>query len=259
MKKFVFLMGLAALCFGVAAGQTQQRTRIAGNTDINGSIQAGSLAAGTQISGQLESTLDVKKLKPGDQVVLKTKDAVRSNGQVIAKKGSRLVGHVTDVGRRARGKGESSIGIVFDRLENGSMQLPLNASITSVISTSTRATANEGALDAELGMGSTTGTMVGGGRTGGGGGGLLGGVTGTVGGITNTTTNTVGGVVSTTGGVVNATGQTVGSTTGAAGTTVNGLRISPIASGSLEGGSTLSVRNDNLRLEKGTTFLLRTN
>ena len=251
MKKFVFLMGIAVIGAGVAAGQTQQRARIAGNSDVNASTAAGTLAAGTQISGQLENTLDVKKLKPGDQVILKTKDAVRSNGQVIAKKGSRLVGRVTDVSRRAKGKGESSIGIVFDRLENGAMQIPLSATITSVFNTSTRTTANNGMIDSDIDMSSSTGTRAGGGGRSSGG--------GLLGGVTNTATNTVGGVVNTTGGVVNATGQTVGNTTGAVGSTVSGLRVSPMVNGSVEGGSTLSVRNDNLRLEKGTTFLLRTN
>jgi hypothetical protein len=45
---------------------------------------------------------------------------------------------------------------------------------------------------------------------------------------------------------------------GAVGSTVNGLGISRMVNGSVEGDSTLSVRNYNLRSEKGTTVLLRT-
>jgi hypothetical protein len=65
---------------------------------------------------------------------------------------------------------------------------------------------------------------------------------------------------------ISSPGEVVGATTGAAGQTVNGvtksvggIRISQSTDTSVEGGSTLSLAGDNLRLEKGTSFGLRLN
>jgi hypothetical protein len=265
MKKLFLLIGMVVLSAGSVLAQGS-RSRVVTNGSANGNAnaQAGSLAAGTEISGQLQNALDVKRAKPGDPVILKTTRDIKSNGQMVAKKGSRLVGHVTDVARRTKGQGTSSLGVVFDRLEGASGQIPLSATITSVLNTSARANSDNGMLDTGMDMGSSSGTMVSRQPSGGGsGGGLLGGVTGTVGGITNGATSTVGSVANTTtattGSVVNATGQTVGSTSGALGSTVSGLRITPAVGGSVEGGSTLSAASENLRLEKGTTVNVRVN
>lgn len=264
MRKLFLIIGVGILSAAGVMGQGQ-RSRVVTDGSANGTAhaQAGDLAAGTQISGQLQNTLDVKRAKPGDQVVLKTTRDIKSNGQLVAKKGSRLVGRVTDVARRTKGQGTSSLGIVFDRLESSSGQIPLSATITSVLNASAQANNDNGMMDSGLDIGSSNSTMVSRTPAGGGGGGLLGGVGGTVGGVTTAATGTVGSVVNTTtattGNVVNATGQTVGSTTGAVGSTVSGLRISPMAGGSVDGGSTLSGAGDNLRLEKGTTVMVRVN
>ena len=80
----------------------------------------------------------------------------------------------------------------------------------------------------------------------------MGGVTGTVGGVLNSTTQTAGDVV---GGTTGAVGSTVNGVT----RSVGGIRISESTDASAEGGSTLSLMGDNLRLEKGTSFNLRLN
>jgi hypothetical protein len=84
------------------------------------------------------------------------------------------------------------------------------------------------------------------------GGGLLGGVTGAVGGVVDSTARTTGSVV---GGTTSAVGGTVGNVTEG----VGGIRISQSSDASAEGGTTLSLAGDNLRLEKGTSFRLRLN
>jgi len=210
------------------------------------------IQSGTQISGQLQSTLDTKNAKVGDQVVLKATNAVKQNGQTVVEKGSRLIGHVTEVQQRAKNGAGSRVGVVFDRLQQGGNSVPISAVITSVFQAQSAAGASV-SDDDMMAMGSTSTQTMTSTRSSGGGGGLLGGVV-------NSTTQTVSGVTNTAGqtvnGVTNTAGQTVGSTTRSVGGTLRGLQISQSTDASASGGSVLSLSNGDLRLEKGTTVNL---
>jgi len=210
------------------------------------------IQSGTQISGQLQSTLDTKNAKVGDQVVLKATNAVKQNGQTVVEKGSRLIGHVTEVQQRAKNGAGSRVGVVFDRLQQGGNSVPISAVITSVFQAQSAAGASV-SDDDMMAMGSTSTQTMTSTRSSGGGGGLLGGVV-------NSTTQTVSGVTNTAGqtvnGVTNTAGQTVGSTTRSVGGTRRGLQISQSTDASASGGSVLSLSNGDLRLEKGTTVNL---
>lgn len=214
------------------------------------------IQSGTQIAGELQSTLDVKKANVGDQVVLKTTKSIKQNGQIVAEKGSRLVGHVTSVQQKAKGNADSNIGVLFDSLQNSNgTVMPITATIMSITQARTAASLGDdtqadtfGSSSTRAGASSSSSSS--------GGGGLLGGVGNTVGGVTNTAAQTTGNVVNTvgqtTGSVVNAAGSTVGAATGS----LRGLSISPSADASAKGGSTLSLTGGNLKLEKGATFNL---
>lgn len=206
--------------------------------------------SGTNLEARLLSTLDVKKTEVGDEVVLKLTKSVEQNGEVVVPKGTKLIGRVTEVQQRTKGEATSKISLVFEELQNKDLTAPLNASIVSVTNVAGRARANNDLFAAEGtgNAGSTTTAS----RRGSGGGGLLGGVGNTVGGVVNTTTGVVGGVTDT-------VGSTAGTATGAVGRTVDGIRISQSASATASGSSTLSVENENLRLQKGTTFRLQLN
>jgi hypothetical protein len=210
------------------------------------------IQSGTQISGQLQSTLDTKNARVGDQVVLKATNAVKQNGQTVVEKGSRLIGHVTEVQQRAKNGAGSRVGVVFDRLQQGGNSVPISAVITSVFQAQSAAGASV-SDDDMMAMGSTSTQTMTSTRSSGGGGGLLGGVV-------NSTTQTVSGVTNTAGqtvnGVTNTAGQTVGSTTRSVGGTLRGLQISQSTDASASGGSVLSLSNGDLRLEKGTTVNL---
>jgi hypothetical protein len=212
------------------------------------------------LAGQLQNSIDVRRAKVGDQVVLKTTQAIKSDGRTVVSKGSRLVGHVTEVAQRSKGNSESRIGILFDRLENGSLQMPIAATITSITSGNANASAranNEDLIGADaMASGSARSTSSARSSSGSSNGGLLGGA----GGVVNSTASTVGGVV---GGTTSAVGSTVDSTTSAVGSSANGvgrslggIQISQSSSTSVEGGSVLSLQGGNLRLEKGTNFNL---
>ena len=254
--RYILTVTLVLLGCSAALAQTQTTS---GAAEINNTAsldktgQAVNLESGTRLAAQLQSTLDVRRARVGDQVVLKTTEAIKANGQTIVKKGARLIGHVTEVQQRAGGRGESSIGLVFDRLESGSLAVPISATINSITQarTQARSSNDDDLLNADADARSSTSTRAQQPSTSGNGG-LLGGATGAVGGILDTTTGAAGSVVNDTTGAVGGTVDTLGRTT-------RSVRISQSTSADVEGHSTLSLAGDNLRLEKGTAFRLTLN
>ena len=254
MNRIVLAFGLLTIAVtGVFAQKTSTNVATTASTRASAMKNgAAVIQSGTQISGQLQSTLDTKNAKVGDQVVLKATNAVKQNGQTVVEKGSRLIGHVTEVQQRAKNGAGSRVGVVFDRLQQGGNSVPISAVITSVFQAQSAAGASV-SDDDMMAMGSTSTQTMTSTRSSGGGGGLLGGVV-------NSTTQTVSGVTNTAGqtvnGVTNTAGQTVGSTTRSVGGTRRGLQISQSTDASASGGSVLSLSNGDLRLEKGTTVNL---
>ena len=265
MKKVILALSLSIAC-ALAANAQKAKTNASGEASNQTSAaanQAGRsvrLDSGTQLSGQLQNAVDVRRAKVGDQVILKTTQTVKSGGRTVVSKGSRLVGHVTEVAQKTKGNGESRVGILFDRLENGSLQMPIAATITSITSANANASsqANNDDMFANdtMASGSARSTSSARSSSGGGNGGLLGGV----GGVVNSTTSTVGSVVGSTtsamGTTVDSTTRTVGNTTSGVGRSLGGIQISQSSSTSVEGSSVLSLQGGNLRLEKGTNFNL---
>src|ERR1700680_5088003 len=102
---------------GVAVARTAEtrgRTSASNTTSASKQGQQVTLQSGTQLAAQLENTPDARHAKAGDGVVMKTTQAIKQDGEVVVPKGSRLIGHVTDVQQRTRTDNESVIGIAFD-------------------------------------------------------------------------------------------------------------------------------------------------
>jgi hypothetical protein len=251
------LLSIAILIFCAAFCLAQKAPKQDTNASVEGSQQTSiskndkqlTLESGTRLAGQLQTALDARKLKEGDPVILKTTQDIKSNGEIIFKKGSRLTGHVTEAQKKSKANKESKIGLVFDKLENASLLMPLNATLTSITQAATSASLGSDELFAANGSASSSGSAS---ARSPGSGGLLGGVTNTVGSVVNSTAQTVD-------GVVNSTTHTVGNTTGAVGQTLKGLQIAQATNANAAGGSTLSLRGDNLKLEQGTVFHLQLN
>lgn len=250
MRRTFLSFILAAASSTIVFGQeTRQRTRVSADAESEVSARKDArtldIASGSRIAAELQNSLDAGRARVGDRVVLKTTEALRSNGRTVVKKGARLLGRVADVQRRAKGSAESSVTLVFDRLESGSLSAPITATINSI--TQARARANSGDDDFGMDAGASTRTQTR--ASGGGGGGLLGGATNAVGGIVGSTTqvagDVAGGVAETTSGAARGVGRTLGQ-----------VRVSQSSSAHAEGGSTLSLAGGNLRLEKGATFNL---
>ena len=255
MKRLLLIVFAVVLSASVAVAQ---KTKTSGNasasneTSVSKQGREVNLASNTALAAQLENSLDARRAKVGDRVVLKTTQAVKQNGEVIVPKGAKLIGHVTEVQQRTTSNGESRIGIAFDRLQKGALDMPITASIVSITQARSQTRAMGSSVESETTSSSGTSTTT---RSSGSGG-LLGGVGNTVGGAVNTTTSTVGNVAGTT---TSAVGSTVGATTKTAGNltgSLKGLQITQSTSASAEGGSTLSLNTGNLRLESGATFNL---
>lgn len=238
----VYLGFLAVLvCATVCMGQAKRDRDSAPRSD-----RQVTLMSGTNINAELEKTLDVNKTQVGDEVILRTSQSVKQNGEVAIPRGARLIGRVTEVQRRTKENARSRISMVFERIQGKELSMPLNATIVSITNAAANASIGD-SLGSDISGSSQTSTTTSGSSSGGG---LLGGVGGTVGGVVNTATQTVGGVTNTAVQTVGSTGQTLGRT-------VNGLQISAAASGSANSSTTLSTPNKNLRVDKGANFQLR--
>ncbi|MBV9925230.1 MAG: hypothetical protein JOZ96_09470 [Acidobacteria bacterium] len=249
MRRNILAAALAlAACAAVSLAQAQTDTRASASarhsTSVSRDGEGLDIASGTRLSGELQSALDVSRARVGDRVVLKTTEALKQNGRTVLKKGAQLSGRVTDVQRRARGAAESSVTVVFDTVQSGSLTSPISLTIDSVTGAAARARAGGEDLGMESGARTSTRASAGGG--------LLGGTVGAVG-------NTVGGVTGAAGDVVGSAAETVGGAARGVGSTLGRVRVTQSAGLSAEGGSTLSLAGGDLRLERGTTFRLTVN
>lgn len=258
MKKSILAINLMLACaFVIYAQKTETGVAADASSRTSATASKGqksvNLQSGTRVAGQLQNAIDVRKAKVGDQVVLKTTQAIKSQGRTIVGKGARLIGHVTEVSQKTKGNSESQVAILFDRLEHGSLSLPIAATISSI--TAARANTSANSNDDLFGS-SASGSASSNTSSSASSGGLLGG-------SVSTTTSTVGSVVGSTtaavGSTVDTTTNAVGSTAAGVGRSLGRIRISESSNTSVEGGSLLSLQGGNLRLEKGTNFNLVVN
>jgi hypothetical protein len=258
MKKSIVAINLMLACaFAIYAQKTETRAAGDAGSQTSAAVSKGhksvNLQSGTRVAGELQNAIDVRKAKVGDQVVLKTTQAIKSEGRTIVGKGARLIGQVTEVSQKTKGNSESHIGILFDRLEHGSLSLPISATISSLTAARTSASANSSddlfGSSASASSSSRSNTSASSASSG-----------GLLGGAVSSTTQTVGSIVGSTtaavGSTVDSTTNAVGSTAAGVGRSLGGIRISESSNTSVEGGSLLSLQGGNLRLEKGTNFNL---
>src|SRR5258707_3194029 len=126
---------------GKSGAQANSSSSAAATSQANasgkhGNAQAASasrLQSGSTVQAELSKPVDCRKNKPGDEVIAKTTEDVKSDGKVVLPKGSRIVGKVTQAQARGKGQEESQLGIAFDHaiLKDGS-QMPVSFAIQAV-------------------------------------------------------------------------------------------------------------------------------
>jgi hypothetical protein len=256
-------------------GSKEAKASASGSASTSASAQAGgssaSLESGTTFEAVLTKSVDAKKAKRGDRVEAKATKDVKSNGEVVVPKNSKLIGRVTEAKARGEGQAESALGIVFDKaVTKDGREVPLNVLIQAVAASQAALAAQSSANDSSL-MTSSAGSAQSSGGVSGGGGGLVGGATSTVGSTVGAAGGAVGGVGQTTGATLGATTQTVGSvagtaagldaagnlTAGSAGVIgLDGLTLASDISGAAQG-SVITSASRNVRLDSGTRMMLR--
>jgi hypothetical protein len=92
----------------------------------SGQSQA-TLAPGSTILAELNSSVDSKKVKAGDLIVAHTVEALKSaDDRTIVPKGTKIEGHITQATARGKGGQESALGIQFEKAvlkEGGEIEL----------------------------------------------------------------------------------------------------------------------------------------
>jgi hypothetical protein len=211
---------------------------------------SGQLASDNTFQAELVKPIDSRKSKPGDEVVAKTTQDIKSDGQVIVPKGSKLIGRVTEAKAAGKGQSDSQVGIAFDHavLKNG-RQVPMAATIQAISSSQAAASAADNSLMTGADVGGMATASRPAAR------GALGGVSG---GLANTTGAAAGGALNTA-HATNATGAT-GLTSESQGIIgMSGMSLSSAGSSATSGAGVISSRSGNVRLDSGTQMLLRTN
>lgn len=77
----------------------------------------GSELNGTDLVAELSKSVNSKKAKLGDPVKATLTQDVIAHGKVVIRRGSKLVGHVTEAQPRSKEEQESRLGVVFDKAE----------------------------------------------------------------------------------------------------------------------------------------------
>src|SRR6266481_1963305 len=106
---------------GKSGAQANSSSSAAATSQVNasgkhGNAQAASasrLQSGSTVQAELSKPVDVRKNKPGDEVIAKTTQDVKSDGKVVLPKGSKIVGKVTQAQARAKGQDESQMPVSF--------------------------------------------------------------------------------------------------------------------------------------------------
>ena len=126
MKPFTAALAVTSLLAGGLAAQVPAPSENTGGE--------GSLAGGTVFNATLNSSVDSKKAKPGEQITAHTTEPVKStDGRMILPKGTKLIGHVTQASARGNGQEQAMLAIQFDKaVLKDKQEMPLNVVIQAI-------------------------------------------------------------------------------------------------------------------------------
>ncbi len=139
MKNCWILLSVFSLLVAGSAAQVSSQQNQTASAAPAKTVTAAHISDGTPVLVELSKGLNAKKAKPGDQVKAVVVQDVLSQGKVVIRRGSKLVGHVTHAKPHSKEDAESHLGIVFDRAKlKGGGELNLNAAGIEAIAAGTR-------------------------------------------------------------------------------------------------------------------------
>jgi hypothetical protein len=116
----------AMLVTGQALAQTPAAPATPAASPCTGSTLCGSFPT------TLVKALDSKKLKEGDVVLVQTAAPIRTHGMLIPT-GSKITGHITQSQAKSKGDSQSSLAMMFDKIEvTKGHELPMKATLLSI-------------------------------------------------------------------------------------------------------------------------------
>jgi len=129
MKRIVLLIVLSTFAFAMCNGQN------AGTQAA--SPDAAQAASSNQMRGAIPTTLvkslDSKKLKEGDTMVCQTSAALHAPNGLLIPTGTKVIGHVTQAQARSKGNADSTLAVVFDKMQlSTGKELPLKGVLQAV-------------------------------------------------------------------------------------------------------------------------------
>lgn len=131
----IFIVMSMAFCLAQStAGSAQMASPAAA---ASSSQAAGAAASEGEIRGafgvSLVRPLDSKKLKDGDQVICQTSGTLRSRSGLLIPSGTKVIGHVTQAKARSKGDSDSTLGMVFDKIEvSKEKEIPIKGILQAV-------------------------------------------------------------------------------------------------------------------------------
>jgi len=280
------LMLSGSVALAQTTGQTSSsgaaganRTQASGQTTAGASAgtsanskETGSVAAGTALHAELSQSVDSKKAKAGDPITAHSTEAVKTDGQVVIPKGTKLVGHVTRASARSKGDADSVLAVQFDRaiLKDG-REMPLQATVQALAVEQRVAAVGPEDLQPAGNAGNIEGGAAGAGKAGNRG--VVGGVGNTVGGAASGAASTIPRTTEDATGAVNSTVSSAAKASGRAETGLSssgellptsrgvfglsGLNLNANAANSTEG-AVITSAGKNVHLDSGTQMLLVT-
>jgi len=239
----------AVLVAGLGAPGAMAQASAGAGTYASETAQAGQASSASamqaaNVSAELTKKIDSKDAKVGDEVMAKTTSEARLADGTKLPKGSKLVGHVTEVEARSKENHDGRVAFAFDHalLKDG-REVPLNAMVRSLAAPAPMASAS--GSDDMMAGGGMQAPGGGGMERGGGGGGLVGAGAGTVRGATGPAAGSVGGTANgLAGNVTSGINGTADSTLGTAGRVAeNGAGLNSGAGVNGELGAAMPVGN----------------
>jgi hypothetical protein len=263
MKRYFSTTLAGLLLAGMAFAQSSASSETSASTSAgayvspstaahaDSSASASSAISGQTVPAQLTKPVDARKNKPGDEVVAKTTQDVKSNGQVVIPRGSKIVGHVTEAKARTKGQNESALGLAFDRaiLQNGT-NVPVTFAVQAIGSSAMAAQAEEEPLAASAGTASMAAPTAA--RAGGG---LVGGVGATAGGVSNTAAGATGSL----GGATRVGGMASAPLSATSQGVVGMSNVNLVSATSSSTANKITSNKSDVHLDSGTEMILRAN
>ena len=124
MKLFCIAITASALTFTAAC---QSKLDLASS---NSNVPA---ITGSDVVAELSKSVNVKKVKLGDPVKATVTQDLLAQGKIIIRRGSKLVGHVTEAKVRSKEDEESRLGVVFDKaLLKGGGEIDFTAAVRAL-------------------------------------------------------------------------------------------------------------------------------